>query len=127
MAFDWNNFLVLAEELGARADDASRRTAISRAYYFAFNLAFARAESTAGARPVGEASHYWCWNKYAATPDWDCKRLANLGRRMKYWRVRADYKSGEIPRLADEVQRILVEARQFPADLAALNPRFPLP
>jgi len=33
MSFDWNNFLVLAEELGQRGDEAAKRTAISRAYY----------------------------------------------------------------------------------------------
>ena len=44
MPFDWNEFLTLARELAAKTDDASKRTAISRAYYCVFNLATARAD-----------------------------------------------------------------------------------
>ena len=29
-----------------------------------FNIAFARAEATAGAYPGGESFHNWCWQKY---------------------------------------------------------------
>src|SRR5712691_8074455 len=92
MPFDWNNFLVLADELATRVDDeASKRTAISRAYYCMFNLAFARAESTAGPYPGDQSSHNWCWGKYQATPDPTCQQLGNDGQRMKRLRVNADY------------------------------------
>ena len=127
MPFDWNNFLVLAEELARRADEASKRTAISRAYYCVFNLAFARAEWSAGPFPGAESFHNWCWGKYEATPDLGCQQLGHDGQRMKRRRVKADYKSADIPRLDDEVQRMLQEAHQFRVDLAALNPRYPLP
>ncbi len=127
MAFDWKDFFVLAEELALRADEASKRTAISRAYYFVFNLAFMRAESTAGKRPLGATSHYWCWDKYRKTPDPSCQRVAALGDRMKWRRVKADYEDADIPRLGDEVQRALADARRFPTYLATLNPRHPLP
>ncbi len=76
MPFDWNNYLTLAEELAARTDDAAKRTAISRAYYCVFNLAFVRAESTAGRYPGGVGYHDWCWSKYMGTPDTFCKKLA---------------------------------------------------
>ena len=127
MPFDWNDYLTLAEQLAIGADEASKRTAISRAYYFVFNLAFARAEWTAGPFPRVQSFHSWCWGKYRATPDLACQQLANDGERMKRRRVKADYKSGDIPRLDDQVQRMLQEAQQFRADLAALNPRYPLP
>ena len=74
MPFEWAMYLTLAEELATRPDEASQRTAISRAYYFVFNLAFARAESTAGRCPVKEGRHAWCWNKYMQSPDSDCQQ-----------------------------------------------------
>jgi hypothetical protein len=130
MPFDWNNFLVLAEELSTRVDEASKRTAISRAYYFVFHLAFARAESTAGHFPGGGNSHQWCWDKYQITAANTRDRLSDqiwlLGDRMKRRRNKADY-NDDMPRLVDDLNRTLEEARRFPAELAALDPRYPLP
>jgi hypothetical protein len=34
MPFDWNDFLSLARQLARSADEASKRTAKSRAYYY---------------------------------------------------------------------------------------------
>jgi hypothetical protein len=48
MAFDWNDYLAVASQLAPKLDEASRRTAISRAYYCVFNLANARAISRVG-------------------------------------------------------------------------------
>lgn len=127
MPFDWNEYLTLAEELAPRADEASKRSAISRAYYCVFNLAFARAQSTAGPRPPGEHSHKWCWTKYQNGPDPFCSQLGLDGDRMHERRVKADYEAAQNPRLNDEVRRMLQEARQFRADLAALAARYPLP
>ena len=39
MPFDWTEYARLAEELGTRADEASLRTAISRAYYSVYHQA----------------------------------------------------------------------------------------
>ena len=127
MPFDWHNYLALAEELATRTDEASKRSAISRAYYCVFNLAFARAESTAGPHPPEEGYHQWCWRKYQETSDTSCKQLGTDGDRMKRRRVKADYKAAEIRRLDEQVHRMLEEVRQFLRDLAALNPRYPLP
>lgn len=127
MPFDWNEYLRLARQLATAGDEASKRSAISRAYYFVFNIAFARAEATAGRFPGGETSHKWCWDRYEKTPDANCKLLGLDGTRMKRLRVKADYKSIDIPRIDDEVRRVLQQAQQFRASLDALNPRFPLP
>jgi hypothetical protein len=127
MPFDWNDFLALAQRLANEPDDASKRTAISRAYYSIFNLAFERAESTAGKYAGNEGFHKWCWNKYTTTSDRDCQRIGNLGDRMKRKRVIADYKSDDIPRLADEVRSALMNVRSFTWHIARLNPRHPLP
>ena len=127
MAFDWNDFLSLAQELARSKDEAAKRTAISRAYYCVFNLAFARAESTGCRYPRGEGYHQWCWRKYSDTPDSSCRKLGLEGNRMLALRVRADYNAGDIRRLDDTVVRMLTDAQQFLAVLAALNPRYPLP
>lgn len=127
MPFDWNEYLALANFLATRPDEASKRSAISRAYYFAFNVAFARAETTAGRHPSWENYHSWCWDKYKNTPDASCTQLGIDGDRMRRRRVKADYRAADIPRLDDEVRRMLAEAQQFRADLGALNPRYPFP
>jgi hypothetical protein len=128
MAFDWNNYLTLAEELATRpGDEAAKRTAISRAYYCVFNLAFARAELSAGPYPLRWGYHSWCWTKYKSTPDTRCRQLGNVGDRMKRRRVQADYESADISRLDHQVQLMLDEARQFCTDLAALTPGYPSP
>jgi len=127
MPFDWKEFLELAEKLATEEDEASKRTAISRAYYFVFNIAFARAELSAGPCPKRGGYHRWCWNKYKKTSDTLCQQLGNDGDRMKRRRVTADYEAADIERLDDEVQLMLEEARQFQADLESLDPGFPLP
>ena len=127
MSFDWKEFLSLAEELSANAGEAANRTAISRAYYCAFNFAFARAESTVGKKPWDVASHKWCWEQYKRTSNSLCRRLGNAGDRMKRMRVNADYSKTDMPRLNEEVQRILEDARQFLSDLNALDLKYPRP
>jgi uncharacterized protein (UPF0332 family) len=130
MAFDWNNFLILAEEIATRGDEASKRTAISRAYYFVFHLALARAELTAGPFRVGENSHRWCWERYQdtyyKTRDKACNQLWMTGDRMKRRRVKADYKQ-DLPRLEDEVRWTIEEAREFLVNISMLNANYPLP
>jgi hypothetical protein len=125
MSFDWNNFLLLAEELADRDDVASKRTAISRAYYFMLNLALARAKARGG-WPLAESTHNWCWQQYQAGPDSVCQRLGLAGQRIKAKRVRADYENADFANLPQEVQRVLLEARKFRQDLAGLDPRYPL-
>jgi hypothetical protein len=127
MPFDWSDYLTLAQRLAGVANDASKRTAISRVYYFVFNIAFARAQATTGQRPLGETFHKWCWDKYRNSPDPRCMKIGLAGERMSRRRVKADYEPADIDRLDDQVQLMLVEAQQFRADLAALDPRYPLP
>ena len=54
MQFDWNQYLTLANKLAlSSGDEASLRSAISRAYYCAFNLALAKAKIN-GYRPKSD-------------------------------------------------------------------------
>jgi len=126
MPFDWNEFLNLAEDLATRNDEASKRTAISRAYYAVFHSALARATQRSGQPPQNVPVHGWCWGKYQSTNDMACHELGNKGSRLKRRRTLADYKEN-IPRIDDEVRAALEEARRFPADLAALDAAFPTP
>jgi len=127
MPFDWKDFLSLAQQLASSTDEASKRIAISRAYYCVFNLAFARAERTVGPKPWDGGFHQWCWDQYTGTDDKACKQLGNTGQRMKARRVKVDYMDADIRRLDDEVQRTLEDARRFLADLATLDPSYPHP
>lgn len=127
MAFDWTNYLTLAEELATRPEEASKRSAISRAYYFVFHIAFTRAESAAGKCPVVGGEHSWCWTMYQHSPDPACQRLGYNGDILKRRRIDADYRSSTKLMLDREVQMTLREARKFRADLAALPDRFPQP
>ena len=125
MPFDWNDFLLLAEELANRNDTASKRTAISRAYYSILNIAIARVKAVGG-QPPNENTHNWCWQKYNAGPDPACIQLGITGQRIKAKRVRADYETADFTNLEQEVQRVLLEAKKFLRDITALNPRYPL-
>lgn len=125
MGFDWDEYLTLAEELAKRADDASKRSAISRAYYAVFHRANPRALRNCGRRPKEcPSAHQWCWEKYQQTNDDDCRSLGVVGDRMKQRRVSADYRDN-IDRIDEVVSGVLEDARSFLVDFDALDPRFP--
>lgn len=133
MPFDFNSFLVLAAELAGRADAASQRTAISRAYYTAYHLANRRAEMKVGpynGRPIKYSrfsTHAWCWQQFIDTNDQNCRQIGVDGDRMKKRRHAADYQPADIPNLNLVAQRQITEAHQFQADIAALDPQYPRP
>lgn len=112
MPFDFNNYLNVAVDLATKADDGSKRSAISRAYYSVYHLALSRAESKIGPRPIGK-SHKWCWDQYILTPDRECRRLGTEGDRMKRLRVDADYKPADIKRLDEVVNAFWRELDSF--------------
>lgn len=125
MAFDWNSYLALAEELAKRHEEAAKRTSISRAYYSAFHDAMIRAERNFGPKQGGN-SHEWCWNKYIYTRNDDCNQLGIDGQRLKAQRVKADY-DAVINRLEDAVTRALQDARSLKQRIAALDQQYPSP
>jgi len=61
-SFDWSEYLRLARDLSANADEASQRTAISRAYYCIYHMASARA--IANGYPPGGNTHDKIWGIY---------------------------------------------------------------
>jgi uncharacterized protein (UPF0332 family) len=93
MAFDWFEFLQLAQTLATKGDEASKRTSISRAYYSVFHLAHARAVKNCGMTPPKTSKHAWCWDKYMKSTDKACAALGIAGDRLKRARQNADYDS----------------------------------
>jgi uncharacterized protein (UPF0332 family) len=102
MPFNWKHFLTVADYLRTNSDNISQidreaafRTAISRAYYAAYNTAKDYAENNLGGVMIfGPESHDNLINtfKYFKNDNQSYGSIAlNLGR-MKVHRVDADYK-----------------------------------
>ena len=96
MAFDWHEFLVFAEELeNTSKDEAALRSAVSRAYYAAFN----QAERFLRQREIEirntENSHEAVWNAFERHKDRTWKAVYNSGDALKRKRVLADYREGD--------------------------------
>lgn len=129
MAYDWEEFLVLAEKLtsGVVAGDAEHRTAISRAYYFAYHIALERAIKN-GVQIKGPSRHRKCWSSYkqGTLPEaQQSKAIGIEGSRLHELRTRADY--DEFKRVADAALRAIRDVKEFKKNLAALNGEYPLP
>lgn len=63
--FNWNEYLNLAGILSANGDEASQRTATSRAYYAAFHAAMLHARHNGYA----ERNHGRLWKMYSSDSD----------------------------------------------------------
>jgi uncharacterized protein (UPF0332 family) len=124
MAFDWADFLNMAEELATRPEEHCLRTAISRSYYYAYHLARKRVIDNGFTIVRGGDTHKQVWEKFDASPDWNCKKLYQMAKRLKDKRQQADYDL-VFPRLQDEVPEILLLTRRFAGDLSRLSPRLP--
>jgi uncharacterized protein (UPF0332 family) len=120
-AFNWSEYLRLATDLSRNLDEASHRSSISRAYYSVYHIASARA---VGNGYVHKRSHVQLWLLYRGSRE--CKRLADMGLRMKKERQDADYEI-TATRIPDRMNRQLIEANSFLRRLAALDPALPLP
>lgn len=124
--FEWRDYKVLADELGKRADGASRRTAISRAYYFVYHLALERARRNGFTSAREGSTHQELWQLFKRSPEPNCMNLAQIGMRLKAKRQKADYEL-TFSRLADEVEPVLAEAEEFETILGLVPDRLPNP
>jgi hypothetical protein len=124
--FDWSQFYLLAKELATRDGEACHRSSLSRAYYYVYNIALARAVRNGYARREGESSHAQLWRVYSLSPEPECVRLGQVGLRLKGKREQADYEK-HYPRIHDELPILLNDAEDFAGRLASLAPRFPNP
>jgi uncharacterized protein (UPF0332 family) len=127
VAFNWSEYFRLAQELAARTgDEASQRNAISRAYYFVYHLALQRAMRTNFSLKFDEGTHVQLWSLFSGNPEPECRRLGELGNRMREKRVRADYRDHYV-RVEDDVPFVLADAQDFVVRLNRLDPRHPSP
>lgn len=124
MAFEWTEFSNLAERLARSADEASQRTAISRAYYFAFHVANDRAIANNYRRPEDGTTHNSLWSHYERNSNAECRRIAFLGKRLHERRVRADYKES-YDRIGDEMAQVLIDAKRCADIVRQLPSQYP--
>ena len=110
--------------MGKRSDEASLRSALSRAYYYVYHLAPERAEANDFKPIPGEGTHTQLWRLFNGSPEPACKNLANLAARLKEKRERADYNKN-FNRIEEEVPEVLEDARNFAAQLARVDARHP--
>lgn len=93
--FDWNEFLALAQSLATNSDDASIRSAISRAYYSAYNQARIRLPADVAPIMRDDSSHKQIWDIYGRCSAKAARAVNSKSRKLKGLRVSADYREGE--------------------------------
>jgi len=118
--FDWWDFLGVAERLSQTADEADRRTSVSRAYYAAFGAALEWRQGCRyfGARRDG-TDHERLWEEFRESDDDDEREVGELGYRLRRRRNLADYHA-RIDGLGDMVDDSLDDARELRTLLGAL-------
>lgn len=109
-AFDWTEYLVFAKELSERPDEAALRTAISRAYYAAFNRAraYCIAKGISVPESLDNTRHKVVWDALLNRGRTLAGAQAN-GTRLKRKRIDADYEP-EIASLTNVVQQAIAES-----------------
>jgi uncharacterized protein (UPF0332 family) len=130
-SFDWQDYLTLADELGSRKEESCLRTAISRAYYCVYHLAYQRVLDSN--LPIGGSSlHQQVWKQFILSSDRGYCKLGNRGQLLRDKRKQADYDS-DFAKIGLDLPTILNMAKKFAEDLAKLpkqipmNTRFPRP
>lgn len=103
--FDWLKYLEFAKELSNSEKEAALRSAISRAYYAAFNQARAYCDSHHIYIPQSKDSHQAVWDKFKEGRT--VRGVYTNGDLLKQQRVLADYKSEPIDRLEDTVAQAI--------------------
>lgn len=123
--FGWSDYLNLAVELGARTDEASLRSAISRAYYYVYHLALERAQAN-GFKFVSGGTHTQLRRVFSESPEPDCMKLGTIAGRLKRQRERADYDNVFV-RVNEEIPGALADVQDFATLLTRLPARHPNP
>jgi uncharacterized protein (UPF0332 family) len=123
--FNWSEYHSLARELVTRSSNEScLRTAVSRAYYYVFHLARQRLLDNQFLFLEKQDSHKQVWEKYTGSPDYDCRKLAEIAKRLKEKREAADYEV-YFPQLAKDAPVLVASAEDFASRLNKLDKRLP--
>jgi len=121
--FKWSEYQRVASELSTHADECYLRTSISRAYYYVFHLGRQRVLDNRFILLRSDA-HKQVWEKFSASPDFRCRKLAETAKRLKEKRERADYEPF-FPLIIKDAPAMVTLAAQFATDLAALDSALP--
>lgn len=93
MPFDWFEYRAVAQTLSQNADEASLRTAVSRAYYCAYHQARIHlAELHHFQASEDKPAHDQVWREFSKM-GMSYREVWNKGDRLKKFRVDADYRS----------------------------------
>lgn len=92
MGFEWRQFLDLAKELAKRDDEASARSAISRAYYAAFHWARDYVVRELAVKVPKYEAHEAVWSALMEPGRKRYELAAGAGgKKARGWRNQADY------------------------------------
>src|SRR5256885_4471589 len=106
--FDWKDYLVLAQELRSKPNEAALRSSISRAYYAAFCTALYRLYPN-GSETFSRDSHASLWKEYKQHQGRSFSHIGLRGDRIRKDRQAADYDL-EVPELEKVADKVLTEA-----------------
>jgi hypothetical protein len=122
---NWGHYVELAKGLAGKQQEASKRSAVSRAYYGAFNLS--RRWVEANVAPVSRSrAHQQVWETFKnadrATLDTSGKweLIGELGDSLRSLRNQADYDE-EVPNLGSETGQAVESAELILALLVQLE------
>jgi uncharacterized protein (UPF0332 family) len=122
MSFNWSLYLQLAQQLAGSLDEAAHRTAISRAYYSAYHAVNDQLVANNVVTDLQRPSHERVWSVYVKSSQPACKRIGNVGFRLRNARVEADYQGNKTPspallqRSLRDAQSIIATASQHVPD-----------
>lgn len=122
----WGEYIVLAEDLAAHGSEAWQRSAVSRAYYGAFNSARRWVEANLGSVDNGSA-HRRVWRTFIANAErgQDARAawmtVGRLGDELRRLRNQADYVD-DMADLDRHVPAAVASAEAIIALLAELEP-----
>ncbi len=92
-AFDWTNYLLIARQLAEQsADDAALRSAVSRAYYAAYNSALNYCNGNSILIVKNKGSHEDLWDAFLSQNSLQLLSVQAKGDRLRKRRTDADYK-----------------------------------
>lgn len=124
MSTVWSEYVVLADDLAVHGSEAWQRSAVSRAYYGAFNSARRWVEANVGPIDNGSA-HRRVWRAFRTTahPAEDARAawmtVSRLGDELRRLRNQADYVD-DMPDLDRHAPEAVATAKLIAALLAEL-------
>jgi hypothetical protein len=121
----WPEYIVLADDLATHGSEAAQRSAVSRAYYGAFNPARRWLEANVG--PISNrAAHKQVWDAFSASDlasedtrdKWEV--VGEIGELLRGLRNQADY-DDDMPNLDRRAPEAVIRAERILVLLAELK------